>query len=87
MIWWHRCSTHGKREGKAAGGRVAAVHVGCVVVCVVCVVYCVLCFVVVFCVLHHCYHTGSKTILAKFSQNGPLLRTHITKSAPKDNKY
>ncbi len=66
MIWWHRCSTHGKRKGKAAGGRVAAAHVcWLVVVCVVCVVCCVLCFVVVFCVLQHCYHTGSKTILAK----------------------
>ncbi len=50
MIWWHRYSTHGKREGKAAGGRVAAAHVGwLVVVCVVCVVCCV------FCVLWWCY--------------------------------
>jgi hypothetical protein len=53
MIWWYRCSTHRKREGKAAGGRVAAAYVGLLlcVSCVLCVVCCVLCFVVVFCVL------------------------------------
>jgi hypothetical protein len=50
MIWWHRCSTHGKREGKAARGRVATAHVGWLL-CVLCVLYvvvvfcgCVLCF-------------------------------------------
>jgi hypothetical protein len=49
MVWWHRCSTHGKIEGKAAGDRVVAAHVGWLlcVLCVLCVLCCVLwlCFV------------------------------------------
>jgi hypothetical protein len=54
MIWWHRCSTNGKREGEAAGGRVAATHVDwllCVLceLCVLCVVCCVLWLCFVFC--------------------------------------
>jgi hypothetical protein len=54
MIWWHRYSTHGKREGKAAGGRVAAAHVGCCVLC--CVACCDL--------SNFSYHPGSNTISA-----------------------
>jgi hypothetical protein len=84
MIWWHRCSTHGKREGKATGGRVAAAHVGWLL-CVLCVACCVLCLWLcfVFCNIY------SILVVKQYqpSQNGPLLRTHITKSAPKDNKY
>ncbi len=51
MIWWHHCSTHGKREGKAAGGRVAVAHVGWLlcVLCVLCDVCCVLWLCFVFC--------------------------------------
>jgi hypothetical protein len=66
MIWWHRCSIHGKREGNTAGGRVAAAHVGWLlcVLCVLCVVCYVLWLCFVFCNIAM-YHTGSKTILAK----------------------
>jgi hypothetical protein len=48
MIWWHRCSTHRKREGEPAGGRVAAAHDGWLL-CVLCVVCCVLWLCFVFC--------------------------------------
>jgi hypothetical protein len=70
MTWWHHCFTHEKREGKAAGGRVAAAHVGWLlcVLCVVFVVCCVLCVVFCGCVLcfvTFSYHTDSKTILTK----------------------
>jgi hypothetical protein len=69
-----------EREGKAAGSRVAAAHVGCCVCCV-------LCFVVVFCVGEQLLATipvGNQNWLR---QNGQLLRNHIIKSAPKDPKY
>jgi hypothetical protein len=79
-----------EREGKAAGSRVAAAHVGCCVCCVLCVVFCVLwlCFVVVFCVREQLFLA---IILVESQhqprQNGQLLRNHIVKSAPKDPKY
>ncbi len=69
-----------EREGKAAGTRVAAAHVGCCVCCVSC-------FVVVFCVGEH--HLATILVESQYRprQNGRLLRNHIIKSAHKDPKY
>jgi hypothetical protein len=69
-----------KREGKAAGSRVAAAHVGCCVCCV-------LCFVVVFCMGEQLVATILVESQHQPRQNGPFLRTHITKSALKHPKY
>jgi hypothetical protein len=68
-----------EREGKAAGSRVAAAHVGCCVCCV-------LCFVVVFCVGEQLLAT---ILVSRHQprQNGRLLCNHIIKSVHKDTKY
>jgi hypothetical protein len=71
-----------EREGKAAGSKVAAAHVGCCVFCVLCVVFC------------GCVLKGEQllaTILAESQhrprKNGQLFCNHIIKSAPKDPEY
>jgi hypothetical protein len=69
-----------EREGKAAGSRSAAAHVGCCVCCV-------LCFVVVFCVGERLLATILVESQYRPRQNGQLLRNHIMKSVPKDPKY
>ncbi len=69
-----------EREGKAAGSRVAAAHVGCCVCGV-------LCFVVVFCVGGRLLATILVESQHQPRQNGQLLRNHIIKSAHKDTKY
>ncbi len=69
-----------EREGKAAGSRVVAAHIGCCVCCV-------LCFVVVFCVREQLLATILVESQHRPRQNGQLLHNHVIKSASKDPKY
>jgi hypothetical protein len=69
-----------EREGKAAGSRVTAAHVGCCVCCV-------LCFVAVFCVGEQLLATILVESQHRPRQNSQLLCNHTIKSAPKDPKY
>jgi hypothetical protein len=63
--WGHRYSAHGEREGKAGGGRVAAAHFGC----------CVLCCVLWLLQARFCYLTGRKS-WDRASQNGQFFHIH-----------
>ncbi len=80
MIWGRRCPIHGERAKPLERAMVAA-HVDCCVLCVFVVVFC--------CVL--CVGATLATIPVESPhwprQNGPFLRTHITKLALKHPKY
>ena len=64
-----------EREGKAAGSRVAAAHVGCCVCCV-------LCSVVVFCVGERILATILVESQHRSRQNGQLVHNHICAQRP-----
>ncbi len=72
MSLWHHWPTHGRRGPKPLEGRAAAAHVGCCV-------FLWLCFVV-----HSSLATLVVESLHQPRQNGQLLHTHTSKSAPKD---
>ncbi len=78
--FWSMANVVMEREGKAAGIRVAAAHVGCCVCCV-------LCFAVVFCVGGQLLATILVGSQHQPRQNGRLVRNHIIKSVPKDPQY